>query len=186
MGLSLHEKKMLIHGARSAVTDFLEKGVLDEASSQLPDPPQALQEARGVFVTVYDAGRPRGCMGMPTAMLPLWKACRVCARNAACRDPRFVPLSIEELPHVSFEITAMGTPRPFTDTPQIHGGNFGLMLQKGFRREVFMPGMVQGARGGREEIMRYLRDKVSIDADGEDAPETWMVFEVEVIAEDDL
>ncbi len=186
MGLSPYEKKMLIDRARSAVADFLKKGVLDEASSEFPDPPQALQEARGVFVTFYCDGKPRGCMGIPIALLPLWQACRVCARNAAYKDPRFPPLALKERSRIRFEITVMGTPRPFTDISQIRGSTCGLVLQKGFRREVFMPSMVKETPGDREGIMRYLRDRSSINADREDAPETWMVFEVEVVTDDDL
>ena len=186
MGLSVQEKKMLIDCARGAVTDFLERGVLDDVVPPFPDPRQALHDATGVFVAIYHDGKLRGCMGLPTALLPLWQACRVCARNAACKDPRFLPLAMEELPHVSFEITLMGEARPFEDVSQVLRGNCLLVLEKGFRREAFMPKMIKEAPGDREEIMRYLRDKVSIDADGDDAPETWTVYEAEVFVENDF
>lgn len=147
MGLSLLEKRMLIDGARGAVKDYLERGTLEEASSPAQDLSKALREVRGVFVTLYQAGKPRGCMGMPSAVLPLWQACRFCALNAACRDPRFPPLAVEDLAGITFEIALIGEPRPFEEVSQIRGGTCGLILQKGFRREVFMPGAFQEIAG---------------------------------------
>ena len=186
MGLAMHEKVMLIDCARSAVVDFLVKGMLDDTPELCPDPPAPLLEKRGIFVSVLNSGKLRGCMGTVAAVLPSWMACRVSARNAVYKDPRFMPLSREELPHISFEIAIMGTPRPFVDISQIRRGSSGLILQKGSRQEVYLPGMLGNAPGEREALKRYLRDEVNIDAEGIDAPETWMVFDVEVIREGDL
>jgi len=186
MGLSPLEKRMLIDGARGAVKDYLERGTLDDASSPAQDLSKALREVRGVFVTLYHAGKSRGCMGMPFAILPLWQACRFCALSAACRDPRFPPLAVEDLAEITFEIALIGETRPFEEVSQIRGGTCGLILQKGFRREVFMPGALQEISGGREEVASILRDTVAIDAESADARETWMVFEVERWNEGDL
>lgn len=186
MGLSWHEKKMLVQGARCAVRDFLERGITDDASVRITDIPPALLEARGVFVTVYHAGRTRGCMGTTADLLPLWQACRVCARNAAYKDPRFPPLTVKELPLLSFEIVVVGAIRPFRETSQIRGGTCGLILQKGARREVFLPGSLKTVPGELDEAKRHLRDVVAIDTEGGDMPEVWSVFEADVITQDKL
>lgn len=125
-------------------------------------------------------------MGITTDLLPLWQACLTCARNAAHKDPRFLPVTLEELPHITFEITLMDEARPFTDTCQIRSGDCGLILQKGPRREVFMPKMLKDVPGDKEETMSYLRDMVAIDAEGTDVPEEWTVFKAEIFTEDDL
>jgi len=182
----MHEKVLLIGCARSAVVDFLVKGIIDDTPEQFPDPPEPLLEKRGIFVSVFNSGKLRGCMGTVAAVLPSWRACRVNARNAVYKDPRFMPLSREELPHISFEIAIMGTPRPFVNISQIRRGSSGLILQKGSRQEVILPGMLENSPGEWEALKRYLRDEVNIDAEGIDAPETWRVFDVEVIKESDL
>lgn len=174
---------MLVQGARSAVRDFLERGIADDASVRIADIPPALLEPTGVFVTVYNAGRTRGCMGTTADLLPLWQACRVCARNAAHKDPRFPPLTVEELPLLTFEIVVVGAIRPFREASQIKGKTCGLIVQRGVRREVFLPGTLKAPPGEPGEVERHLRDVVAIDADGGDMPEVWSVFEADVITE---
>jgi AmmeMemoRadiSam system protein A len=183
MGLSSREKGVLIDLARSAATAFIQKGLRDEHAVDTGGLPKALMEKKGLFVAIYKLSELRGCMGTILPVLPLWEACMENARSAAYKDPRFVPLAIHELDHISFEITLVDMPRPFSDISQLEKGIHGLILTKGFRREVFLPGSLNDLPHRIEGIFARLRAKADMNDDDHDAPEQWELFDAEVISE---
>ena len=105
---SLAEGTYLVKLARRAVETFLaERRILEE------DPPTPkLRERSGVFVTIntYPEGALRGCIGYPEPILPLHLATIRAALAAAFNDPRFPPLSGNELDSVTFEVSILTVP----------------------------------------------------------------------------
>ena len=183
MGLSSFEKGVLIDLARSAATAFIQKGLCDEHAVDTGRLPNALMEKKGLFVAIYKQGELRGCMGTILPVLPIWQACMENARSAAYKDPRFVPLAIHELDHMGFEITLVDMPRPLSHISQLEKGIHGLILTKGFRREVFLPGSLKDLPHKFEEIFARLRAKADMFDDDPDAPEQWELFDAEVVSD---
>jgi AmmeMemoRadiSam system protein A len=183
MGLSSLEKGVLLDLASSAATDFIQEGLGDETVFDTKGLPGALMEKKGLFVAIYNQGELRGCMGTILPVMPIWQACRENARSAAYKDTRFVPIAIHELDHISFEITIIETPRPFSDISQLEKGIHGIILTKGFCREVFLPGSLRDLPYDLEGIFARLRDKADINDDDHDAPEQWELFDAEIISE---
>ncbi len=181
MGLTEGEKGKLIELTRAAVRDFLEQGALEDQPE--PGLPQALREEKGVFVTITCGPDRTWCMGMTGGLLPLWEACRVCARNAAYKDPRSVPMEVGDLPRARFSICIVGESRPLRHISQLAGGGRGIVLRKGVRREVFLPGLIHDLPCDLDGLLRSLRRRVSIDVDEPGAPEEWEVFDAETVAE---
>jgi AmmeMemoRadiSam system protein A len=183
MGLSPLEKEMLLDLARSAATAFIQKGLDNESTVDEGGLPGALLKKKGLFVSIYKQGEPRGCMGTILPVMPIWQACMVNARSAAYKDSRFAPLAIHELDHISFEITLIDTPRPFSDTSQLERGIHGLILTKGFRKEVFLPGSLKDLPHNIDEIFASLRAKADMNNDDPNVPEQWELFHAEVLSE---
>jgi AmmeMemoRadiSam system protein A len=181
MGLSSLEKGVLIDLARSAATAFTQKGLHGEHTVDIGGLPNALMEKKGLFVAIYKFDELRGCMGTILPVLPIWQACMVNALSAAYKDTRFIPLQVNELGYISFEITVIETPRLLSDVSQVTDGIKGLILTQGFRREVFLPGSLKDVPKGAEELFTCLRAKADITNDEPEAPEVWEVFEAEVI-----
>jgi AmmeMemoRadiSam system protein A len=179
--LNDHAKKVLLDLAAQAVKDFLE-GDRDESRAGAGLFPDELQEKKGIFVAIYNRGRLRGCIGSLLGVLPLWQACRENARGAAVKDVRFSPVTREELPDLEFEITIIGPARSPADPSQVRPGIDGLVLRKGFRREVFFPGAVAGLMNEPEKLFDALKHKAGFEAD-DPAEEEWQVFEAEVISD---
>ncbi|HOS96474.1 MAG TPA: AMMECR1 domain-containing protein [Deltaproteobacteria bacterium] len=181
MVLTEHEKGELIRQARAAVRDFLEQGILED----LPDPglSPALREEKGVFVTISCGQDRTWCVGTTLALLPLWEACRVFARNAVYKDPRSAPMEVRDLPRARFSICIVGECRPLRDISQLTGRCRGIALRKGLRREVFLPDLIPDKPCDLDGLLRTLRLRASIDADGSEAPEEWEVFDAETVAE---
>lgn len=175
--LSDQAKDLLLNLARRSVRDFLEGVRGEEVDGPFPED---LQEKKGIFVALYSQGRLRGCIGSILGVLPLWQACRENAWSAAVKDSRFPPVSREELPGLDFEITILEPPRPIRDPSRVRTGKDGLILKKGFRMEVFLPGSVAGLIGERKDLFLELMCKAGFEAD-DDAEEEWQAFEAEVI-----
>lgn len=67
---------------------------------------------RGVFVTLhtFPEGELRGCIGFPYPDLPLRDALQKAAVSAALHDPRFSPVTLNEMDKVIVEISVLTQP----------------------------------------------------------------------------
>ena len=144
--LSLDEGKFLINLARNTVKEYLENG---KTLKPPKDTPKRLLESCGVFVTInsFRNGQKelRGCIGYPYPTNPLAEAVIDSAINAATQDPRFYPLSPDELDRVTFEVSVLTPPEPVeVNNPKeyiskIKVGEDGLIVEKGFYKGLLLP-----------------------------------------------
>jgi AmmeMemoRadiSam system protein A len=99
-----------------------------------------LRRPSGAFVTLNErSGDLRGCIGSIEAVAPLAQAVSSSAVNAAFRDPRFYPVSKEELPHLHIEISVMSPIVPVDDLEEIEVGRDGLIISRGGRAGLLLP-----------------------------------------------
>ena len=114
------------------------------APRRLPDEAW-LKPARATFVTLIQDGGLRGCIGSLEAHRPLGEDVRQNARAAALSDPRFPPLTREELASTRIEVSLLSTPKllAFADhadlIAQLRPGEDGLILECGEARGTFLP-----------------------------------------------
>jgi uncharacterized protein (TIGR00296 family) len=144
--LSLEEGKFLIQLARKAVKERLEKMKIIQPPKETP---KKLLEKCGVFVTINSIRNSekmlRGCIGYPYPTSQLAEAVIDSAINAATQDPRFYPLSSDELNQVVFEISVLTPPelvkvgKPKEYLSKIKVGEDGLIVEKGFYRGLLLP-----------------------------------------------
>ena len=73
----------------------------------------ALEENGAAFVTINTEPNEqlRGCIGSLQAYRPLYKDIISNAQAAALRDPRFLPLSVEELKQIKIEVSILSEPK---------------------------------------------------------------------------
>jgi AmmeMemoRadiSam system protein A len=90
------------------------------------------------FVTLTKNGRLRGCIGYTEAVAPLFKVVQECAVAAATEDPRFPPVSTNELPSLRIEISVL-TPLVPIRPEEVKVGRHGLMVSKGGKRGLLLP-----------------------------------------------
>jgi hypothetical protein len=144
--LSSDEGKFLINLARKAVREYLESG---KTLKPPKDTDKKLFEHCGVFVTINSVTNGvkelRGCIGYPYPTSPLVEAVIDSAINAATQDPRFYPLSSNELDKVVFEVSVLTPPEPvLVENPKeylrkIKVGEDGLLVEKGFYKGLLLP-----------------------------------------------
>jgi AmmeMemoRadiSam system protein A len=98
-----------------------------------------------VFVTLTEDGTLRGCIGSIEPYRPLRDDVRHNARAAAFADPRFPPLTADELPRVRIEVSLLSPRealRPGSRAEvlaQLRPGVDGVVLSHGRHRGVFLP-----------------------------------------------
>ncbi len=74
--------------------------------------PPRLREPGASFVTLYRNGELRGCIGALEPRLPLAEDVRVHAVAAALQDPRFPPVTPDELPEIEVEVSVLTPLQP--------------------------------------------------------------------------
>ncbi|TNF43663.1 MAG: AmmeMemoRadiSam system protein A [Epsilonproteobacteria bacterium] len=72
-----------------------------------------LEKDGAAFVTINKKTNKqlRGCIGSLQAYRPLYKDIIMNAQAAALRDPRFLPLSVEELEQITIEVSILSEPQ---------------------------------------------------------------------------
>jgi AmmeMemoRadiSam system protein A len=90
-----------------------------------------LQAKKGVFVTLKKGDLLRGCIGDIDGKRSLWESTQDIAIAAATRDPRFPPLTEEELKDIHIEISVLSRFEKVSDLTQIQIGTHGLLIKKG-------------------------------------------------------
>lgn len=139
------------------------------AVSAAIDHPQLAQPG-ATFVTLTQSGELRGCIGSLEAWRPLLQDVQANAVAAALRDPRFAPLTPEELGATRVEVSLLSAPQPlgFTDAAdalaQLRPGIDGVILEDRGRRATFLP-QVWEQLPQAEVFMAHLKRKAGLPAD---------------------
>lgn len=136
-------KQLLLSIARQSIQHGLEKQKpLPINISQYPHP---LTESRATFVTLEINEGLRGCIGSLEAHRPLIVDIAQNAFAAAFEDPRFPPITHEELKKTEISLSLLTPPMKLeiqneeSLLSQLQPFQDGLILEEGFRRATFLP-----------------------------------------------
>jgi AmmeMemoRadiSam system protein A len=178
--LTEFDQKLLLQIARNAVGLYL--------ASRKPHIPQvsseALNEQRGMFVSLHQGNELRGCIGNVYPVSPLYRSAAECAIAAAVGDPRFMPLSALELASVSFEISVLSPLQHVTDIEEIEVGRHGLLIGKRNRHGLLLPQVAALYGWDRERFLRETCKKAGLHPDAWQNGSTIQSFTALVFHED--
>ncbi len=182
--LGPEEQRQALRLARRTLEIFLETGrVPDARALGVPDGP-VWHEPRAVFVTLKRDQRLRGCIGHILPVQPLWQDIRDNAIAAAVRDPRFPPVSRDELDRLRIEVSVLTRPRRVSGPDGFVPGRHGVILEVGGRRAVFLPQVAVEQGWDRETTLSHLARKAGLPADAwKRADARFQVFEAQVFGE---
>jgi len=128
-----------------------------------------LDEPGAVFVTLMLHGELRGCVGSLEATSPLGQDVAANAVAAALRDPRFPPVSPDEVEELSIEISVLEAPEPWpvaSEAEVLEGlrpGIDGLILEHAGGRATFLP-QVWDQLPESASFLRQLKRKAGLSA----------------------
>ena len=139
-----------------------------------------LEQKRGAFVTLHLGGQLRGCIGYIEGHKSLMEAVVDNGRSAAMADPRFSPVTPQELPQLDLEISAL-TPLVEVDDPlDIEIGKHGIFLLSGRQRSVFLPQVATEQGWDLETTLGHLALKAGLAPNGWQEGARFKVFEAEI------
>jgi len=174
--LTREEGEFLVRLARRAVEEYLKARKILETPK---DVSQKLMKPCGVFVTINKIKREgkelRGCIGYPYPSAPLLRAVIDSAISSATQDPRFYPLSVDELDHVVFEVSVLTPPelvsveKPSELPSKIKVGRDGLIVERSYYRGLLLPQVPVEWKWNAEEFLCQCCLKAGL------SPDCWLL-----------
>src|SRR5262245_858118 len=104
--------------------------------------PPRLHEVRAAFTTIFLRGHLRGCVGFAVPAYPLYRTIAETAVSAAFLDPRFPPVTSDEIRQLRIEISILSVLQPLdagNAEALIQIGRHGLLITHMGRRGLLLP-----------------------------------------------
>jgi len=178
--LNKEDRKKLIEIAKTSVFNKISGEKIPEFKVES----EYLKQNCGAFVTLNENGRLRGCIGYIVAEKPLYKTIEEVAVSAALNDPRFPPVSKNELNKLEFEISVLTPFKLISDINKIEVGNHGLFIVKGRNQGVLLPQVAVSNKWDRNTFLEQVCIKAGLP------PNSWKekdadiyIFSAEVFGE---
>ena len=166
-GFSLtdEEKTLLKKIAYESIKDSLDGKRIAQPSlnSQL----LTLNSMCGAFVSLHKQGRLRGCIGHFGEDVPLYEIVAEMARAAAFEDPRFLPVTRDELDELDIGISVLTPMRRIQSLDEFQLHRHGIYIRKGYRSGTFLPQVADEVNWTKEEFVGHCsQDKAGLGWDG--------------------
>ena len=175
------DQQELLRLARQA----LEESVRHHRLSKIEGPQGRLGDECGAFVTLHKAGRLRGCIGYLEAARPLYQTVSECALAAALRDPRFSPVTPDELDSLRLEISVLSLLTEIRPE-QVEVGRHGLLISSGSQRGLLLPQVAVEWKWERERFLAETCLKAGLPQDAWKQGATLQAFTAQVFSEPDI
>ena len=127
----------------------------------------SLNQKCGAFVSLHKHGRLRGCIGHFGENYPLHEIVAKMARAAAFEDPRFMPVTRDELDDLDIEISVLTPMRRIQSLDEFELHRHGIYIKKGYRSGTFLPQVADEVNWTKEEFVGHCsQDKAGLGWDG--------------------
>jgi AmmeMemoRadiSam system protein A len=125
---------------------------------------EAFRGKGGVFVTLKKNKTLRGCIGHFSGYSSLGETIVKMASAAAVDDPRFIPVSPDELPELTISISLL-SPMTRTDAEDIETGNHGVYIRSGPHSGTLLPQVAKEEGWDREALLSHTCMKAGLHPD---------------------
>jgi len=152
------DKKELLSIARNAITEYVTDRKVMEIDMKNPK----LKTDGAVFVTIKEKGSLRGCIGHVQAIMPLYQSVIKNAIAASSGDPRFPPMTKDELQDIEIEISILSPMQKLKNVNDIHIGKHGLVIRKGSQSGLLLPQVPTEQGWDRQTFLRQICAKAGL------------------------
>ncbi len=177
---SLDERAWLLRLAHDSIAAALSRAHLEPV---VPWPHLAVP--RAAFTTLHLDARLRGCVGFVQALRPLHRTVAETAVAAAFQDPRFLPVSREEVSLLQVEISVL-SPLAEIAPEAVVVGRHGLVVSQGFRRGLLLPQVAVEHGWDRLTLLRETCRKAGLEDDAWRHGAVVEAFTAEVFGDQDF
>ena len=164
--LTSEDKRILKDIALHSIRDSLDGKKATAPSSTFPLT-SSLRSKCGAFVSLHKHGRLRGCIGHFGDDIPLHEIVAAMARAAAFEDPRFSPVTRDELDDLDIEISVLTPMRRIQSLDEFELHRHGIYIRKGYRSGTYLPQVADEVNWTKEEFVSHCsQDKAGLGWDG--------------------
>ena len=156
----IRELSPLVKLAKATVESYVREGKRHRPENLTPE----MKERAGVFVSIHKHGELKGCIG---TFEPVEKNVAeetiTNAISSATRDPRFVPVTPEELGALDYKVDVLTAPEPIDSQDQLDPKKYGVIVEVGWQRGLLLPDL-EGVDSVNQQI-EICRQKAGIAPD---------------------
>jgi AmmeMemoRadiSam system protein A len=129
-----------VHLARLSLETYIQTGKQAKLPEELPE--EMISKKAGVFVSLKKHGSLRGCIGTTG---PVTKSiANEILRNAVSsgvEDPRFPPVTEDELPELIYSVDVLSEAEPIQDMSELDVQRYGVIVTSGRKRGLLLPNL---------------------------------------------
>lgn len=157
--------------ARESLTYFLETGKYLSVPKPLPE---LLKEKKACFVSLKKHGGLRGCIGtIEPVRETLAEEIIENSVSAGVRDPRFLPVTRDELDDIVFSVDVLSKPEKISSKEELDPINYGIIVKSGRKSGVLLPNLE-----GVDTVEKQL--KITLDKAGIRPEENYTIYRFKV------
>lgn len=151
--------------ARKTIETYVRTGEKISVPEGLPE--EMYSRRAGVFVSLKEDGRLRGCIGTIAPVRgSIAEEIIENAISAAAKDPRFHAVEPEELEHLVYSVDVLGDAEKISSPEELDVKRYGVIVSRGYRRGLLLPDL-EGVDTAEDQI-EIARQKAGIPEDAED------------------
>lgn len=127
----------LVELARRTIESYVREGKVPTVPEDLTP---EMREQAGVFVSLKIGGNLRGCIGtFAPERKTVAEEIMANAVRSSTRDPRFPPVSPEELASLEYSVDILTSPEPVASEAELDPKKYGVIVESGGRRGLLLP-----------------------------------------------
>ncbi len=167
--ISQEEGKGLVYLAKKAIEEYLRNNIVIDLK-EIPYENWKKEGASFVTLERKDTGQLRGCIGSIIPHQPLYKDVIHNAIAAATKDPRFIPVDLNEIPYLKTKVSILSYPMkleyadPQDLLNKINPFEDGLILKLGEYQGTFLPDVWQQLPD-KKQFLTHLCMKAGLTGD---------------------
>jgi len=162
VSIARSEEDAFVRLARHTVESFVRTGETPPVPDELPE--ELTNTRAGVFVTLKERGKLRGCIGTISAVTKC--VAEEILRNAvsSCSDdPRFDPVTADELERLTYSVDVLGPTERIDSADALDVKRYGVIVTSGYRKGLLLPNL-EGVDTVAEQL-RIAKRKAGIPED---------------------
>ena len=129
----------LVKLAKETIKRYIRSGETLSVPEKLTD---EMKEKRGTFVSLKKRGYLRGCIGTISPMRSnVAEEIISNAISAAIKDPRFPPVTIDELDDLDISVDVLSEAEKISDIDQLDPKKYGVIVTSGRKRGLLLPNL---------------------------------------------
>ncbi len=126
----------LVRLAKRTVESYVRKGKVVPVKRLTPE----MKPKAGVFVSIHKGGELRGCIGtIEPQKNNVAEEIIANAISSASRDPRFYPITADELGELEYSVDILTRPEPVKSRKQLNIKRYGVIVEAGGRKGLLLP-----------------------------------------------